>query len=139
MNKRLFPLLLLAALLVGSCGRNECSVSIGATNFSIEPNSAAYYGLNNPGGYMYFSGGHRGVVIIRLSYDSFVAYERTCPDDNKTPVSVSQEWGSSVLECPSCHSRFLVEGEGMPLDGSATACPLYQYSASYSGGVLWVF
>jgi nitrite reductase/ring-hydroxylating ferredoxin subunit len=138
---RLFPILGLLSLLlfVASCGRDECKVSFGATNFHIEPNQAYYSELNSPGGYMYFTGGHRGVIVVRLGYDRFVAYERTCPEDNSTPVEVSEEWGSTLLECPTCHSCFIVDGDGMPLDGSATNCPLYQYSTNYSGGVLWVY
>ena len=109
------------------------------TNFTIEPNSAYYSGLNNVGGYMYFTGGHRGVVVVRTAYDQFVAYERTCPADSTSRVEISEEFGSSVLECPDCHSCFSVYADGVPLDGSATPCPLYQYSTSYSGGQLWVY
>ncbi len=131
---------LMSILAFTACGReNQCNISIGNTNFQIEPNSAGYPELNNPGGYMYFSGGHRGVVIIRTALDHFVAFERTCPEDNTSSVSVSDEWGSTLLECPTCHSRFLVESNGLPLEGSATSCPLYEYSTSYSGGILWVY
>lgn len=138
-RRRLLALVVLIAIVV-SCGRDSnCKVSIGAANFCIEPNSAYYYGLNNVGGYMYFTGGHRGIVVVRTAYDHFVAYDRTCPEDNSTPVEVSEEWGSTLLECPVCHSRFITETDGMPLEGSTTSCPLYQYSTSYSGGELWVY
>lgn len=112
---------------------------IGLTNFKIEPNAAYYSGLNNVGGYMYLTGGHRGVVVVRQAYDQFVAYERTCPADSTSAVKVSDEWGSAILECPQCKTRFIVDADGMPMDGGATSCPLYQYSTSYSGGVLWVY
>ncbi len=131
--------LLLASINVACERDGQCSVSIGSTNFTIEPNSAYYYGLNNVGGYMYLTGGHRGVVVVRTAYDRFVAYERTCPDDNTSAVVVSGDWGSAILECPECHSCFIVEAEGMPLEGSATSCPLYQYSTMYSGGILYVY
>ena len=114
-------------------------MTIGETNFSIRPNEAEYYGLNNPGGYLYLTGGHRGIVVVRLAYDRFVAFERTCPEDNSTPVEISSDWGSSLLECPKCHSCFVVENDGIPLDDAATSCPLYQYNTIYSGGELWVY
>ena len=132
------PLLLLF-LLLSACGKNDCHVTIGETNFSIRPNEAEYYGLNNPGGYLYLTGGHRGIVVVRLAYDRFVAFERTCPEDNSTPVEISSDWGSSLLECPQCHSCFVVENDGIPLDDAATSCPLYQYNTIYSGGELWVY
>ena len=138
MSARL-PLLLLSLLLLSACGKNDCRVTIGETNFSIRPNEAEYFGLNNPGGYLYLTGGHRGIVVVRLAYDRFVAFERTCPEDNSTPVEISSDWGSSLLECPKCHSCFVVENDGIPLDGAATSCPLYQYNTIYSGGELWVY
>ncbi len=139
--KKALPYLLLAlsTIALTSCGREQrCNVPIGMTNFTIEPNSAYYSGLNNVGGYMYLTGGHRGVVVIRTAYDQFVAYERTCPADSTSAVEVTSEW-SFILECPKCHTLFAVNADGYPMDGGATACPLYQYSTTYSGGILSVY
>ncbi|MBP5547532.1 MAG: hypothetical protein J6X58_01390 [Bacteroidales bacterium] len=131
--------ILVTALLV-SCHRDDsCYVPIGITNFEIEPNSAEYQGVNSVGGYIYLTGGHRGVIVVRMAYDQFVAFERTCPADSTTAVEISADWGSSLLECPKCHTCFIIASDGMPMDGGATECPLYQYSTSYSGGVLWVY
>jgi hypothetical protein len=128
------------AILAVACGHEQrCNVPIGMTNFTIEPNSAYYSGLNNVGGYMYLTGGHRGVVVVRTAIDHFVAYERTCPADSTTAVEVTSDWGSSILECPKCHTLFVVNADGYPMDGGATACPLYQYSTAYSGGILSVY
>ena len=140
MKRLIIPAFLALLLPFLSCDReNQCHISIGITNFNIEPDAAYYQGLNNVGGYMYFVGGNRGVVIIRTSYTDFVAYERTCPHDNNSAVEVSEEYGSAILECPVCHSCFVVESDGIPIDGSATTCQLYQYSTTYSGGKLYVY
>lgn len=140
-QRTIMAMLALAALALSGCGKeNNCTVSFGATNFSINPNAAGdFAGLNHVGGYAYATGGHRGVVIVRTAYNEFVAYERTCPEDNSSRVSVSAEWGSSILECPTCHSLFIVESYGMPADGSATTCPLFQYNTSYTDGLLYVY
>ena len=54
-------ILCLIPLFLFSCkGENLCRTSIGITNFSLEPNSAAYSGLNTVGGYEYLTGGNRG-------------------------------------------------------------------------------
>lgn len=133
-------LCLLFVALATSCGGDErCAVPIGITNFQIEPNAAYYSGLNVVGGYIYLTGGHRGVVVVRTGIDQFKAYERSCPADTNTAVVVSGDWGSSLLECPKCHTCFIVDAEGVPMDGGTTHCPLYQYSTSYTGGVLYVF
>ena len=129
-----FPLLLL------SCAREEsCAVPIGITNFQVYPNDAYYSGLNNVGGYMYLTGGHKGVIVVRLAYNQFAAFERTCPKDHDCAVEASGDWGGDMLECPSCHTCFVTASDGLPLEGGATSCPLYQYSTSYSGGVLAVY
>lgn len=133
----LLALFVFAAL---SCGKEErCGVPIGITNFTIEPNSAYYSGLNNVGGYMYLTGGHRGVIVVRTAYDHFVAFERTCPADSTTAVVAAEDWGGTLLECPECHTLFNAYADGYPIDGGATACPLHQYSTSYTNGELWVY
>ena len=122
-----------------SCGKDErCDYSIGITDFSIEPNTAYYQGINVVGGYVYLKGGYRGVVVIRLAYDQFAAYERACPLDGAAVV-VTDDWGAELLECPECHSQFISRSDGIPMDGSATSCPLYQYSTTYIDGVLYVY
>lgn len=131
---------LLAIVLLGACENNrDCKISIGDATFQCEPNSAAYSGLNHVGGYEYFTGGHRGVVVIRLSLTDFIAFERTCPCDNNSRVEVSDTYGSMVLECPTCHSLFSVNDYGNSMTGSVTQCPLYRYETSYNGGTLYIY
>lgn len=144
MNTMVFRRMLLAVavvgcLVAGGCNKGErCKVSIGDARFHIEPDNAAYGNLNNVGGYEYFEGGHRGVIVVRMGLYDFVAYERTCPEDNTTKVVVSEDWGSTVLECPVCGSRYNAYGNGEPLTGSATRCCLYQYYCHYDGRTLYV-
>ncbi len=131
--------LLLPLWLLSACGDSRCHVPIGNATFTIDPNSAMYSQLNHVGGYMYFTGGHRGVIVIRTSYTDFLAYERTCPLDTTAAVAISDEWGSVALECPACHSLFLVDADGSPANGSATPCSLFQYSTTYNNGLLYVY
>lgn len=136
--RRLAPLLLL--MLLCAC-RHEtpCTVSIGPSDFSIDPNTDANYAaLFHPGGYVYLTGGHRGIVVIRTALHEFVAYERTCPCDNDSRVVMSTEW-SGLLECPTCHTLFDAYNFGTPMEGAATPCPLYPYSTLYQGGVLHIY
>lgn len=140
MRCRILILAVLIAFLSVACGRgNYCKISIGTTGFHVEPNSAQYPGLNNVGGYQYLTGGHLGVVIVRTAYNDFVCYERTCPCNDSSQVAVSPIWGSAILECPNCHSLFSVYNDGMPMDGSATTCNLFQYSTTFDGTKLYVY
>lgn len=129
-------------ILTGSfcgCGDERCSTPIGEAYCVLEPDSPLYYSLNTVGGYEYLVGGHRGLVVIRTALDEFVCYERSCPACHDVAVEVSKDWGSGVLECPQCGSRFSVYTEGVPLDGSITRCPLYQYSTTYDGFELHIW
>ena len=130
---------LLSVLLLVSCGKEEhCSYLIGITDFRIDPNSAYYSGLSMVGGYMYLNGGSRGVFVYRDSYNHFLAYERACPHDDGQ-VKSADGWSDSILECPECHTFFIVTNDGIPLEDGATTCPLYQYSTTYSDGYLYVY
>lgn len=138
-NRWAILMMLSLALLTGCKHEHVCNTPIGDANCRIEPNSPLYHGLNVVGGYEYLVGGHKGLIVVRTSYDEFVCYERTCPNDHDTPVNVSSDWGSSVLECPVCGSRFSTYTDGVPLDGSVTPCPLYQYSTRYDGSYLYIY
>lgn len=137
---RLFPMLaafLLVAGVVGCKHDKVCDVPIGDATFQCDPNSPLNSGINNCDGYEYFTGGYNGVVVVRISYNEFAAYERTCPYDQERLV-MADGYGNIVLECPSCGSRFNTFGQGVPLEGSKTSCYLYQYGTYYDGHTLYV-
>lgn len=132
----------LVALLMLLCGckhENHCDTPIGAAACSIDPNSPIYNRLNNVGGYEYIVGGNHGIFVIRTALNEFVAYERTCPHDHSVAVEVEDGWDGTVLKCPVCGSQFNTYADGMPLDGSKTSCPLYQYGTTYEGGTLYIY
>lgn len=132
-------LLVFALQLLCSCKRDkQCNTPIGASACTIDPNSPLYNNLNNVGGYEYIVGGNHGVFVMRTGLNDFVAYERTCPRDHDAAVVVEDGWDGTVLRCPVCGSRFNTYADGMPLDGSATSCPLYEYSTTYDG-MLYIY
>ncbi|MCQ2278514.1 MAG: hypothetical protein MJZ62_04345 [Bacteroidales bacterium] len=139
MRNRISLILLFCCLISACQHENPCRVTIGETNFSIDPNTDANYApLFHVGGYIYLTGGHHGVVVVRTALTEFVAYERTCPCNNHSRVEMSKDW-SGLLECPECHTLFNVYNFGYPMDGGATSCPLYQYSTTYDGSRLYVY
>lgn len=133
--KKTFAILLLACLVLCSCKKDE-EAPLAYVNFSINPDSPAYSGLNTVGGYEYLTGGYCGVVVFRTSWTDFVAYERGCPIHNSTGVEVDTD-NSVIMFCPKCGSQFIYT-DGTPIQGPARS-PLRQYNAVYSGGMLHVY
>ena len=134
-KKILMPLLLIGSMMFTSC-INENDTPIGYVNFTINPNSTFYSNLNSVGGYEYFIGGHKGVVIFRYSWTEFLAYERACPHCHEVGVEV-QEQSGVILECPQCGSQFIYT-DGSPIKGP-TVSSLRQYSTYYDGYQLHVY
>lgn len=133
----LWVLFVVSALL--SCNpENRCTVPIGDASCCIEPNSALYYELNHTGGYEYLTGGAHGLVVVRTALNEFVVFERTCPFCHDAIVSADLNWGGAIMTCPKCNTRFSTYTNGYPLDGGATECPLFQYSATYDGIFLYI-
>jgi len=126
-------------LLCGCKHEKRCDTPIGAAACSIDPNSPLYNHLNNVGGYEYIVGGNHGIFVMRTALNEFVAYERTCPLDHDATVVAAEGWDGAVLECPVCGSKFNAYADGMPLDGSSTSCPLYQYGTTYDAGTLYIY
>ncbi len=127
-----------AVLALSSCNKEgRCHVLIGEATCQIDPNSPLYPGINNCDGYEYLVGGANGLVVVRVSYNDFACFERSCPLDSGR-LEMAEGFGNIVLECPKCHSRFNTFADGCPLEGSRTSCYLYQYSTYYDGSTLYI-
>jgi len=64
-------------LVIGSCSKDETKqppIPEVVVNFYINPNSTEYLELNAPGGWIYVTGGYRGILIYRLSLTEFLAF-----------------------------------------------------------------
>jgi nitrite reductase/ring-hydroxylating ferredoxin subunit len=106
-------------------------------NFYINVSTTQYLNLNNVGGWVYVTGGVRGIIIYRESIDQFMAYERDCPYQPANTCALVQVEKSGVIAIDSCcGSQFLL------LDGSIVKGPatigLKQYATSFDGTTLHV-
>jgi len=134
----LFVIAFVAAFAFVSCGKEgRCHVPIGDANCQIDPNSPLYPGINNCDGYEYLVGGANGLVVVRVSFNDFACYERSCPLDSGR-LEMASGYGNIVLECPKCHSQFNTFLDGCPLEGSRTSCYLYKYGTYYDGRTLYI-
>jgi hypothetical protein len=132
-------LVLLFLLLTPQCKKDkQDEIPYVYVNFYINVNSTQYLGLNNIGGYVYVTGGVRGIIIYRRSTDEFMAYDRDCPYQPSNANAIIDVDASAVMAIDSsCGSQFLL------LDGSIVKGPatifLKQYHTTFDGTTLHVF
>jgi len=131
---------MLSACLIftNSCSKEQQSIPDVYVNFMVNPSSAQYSSLNPIGGWVYVTGGYRGILLYHLSLDEFLAYDRACPYDyQKATAQVHMESSGITVMDSTCGSKFII------LDGSPFAGPaknsLKQYRTNYEGGQLYVF
>ncbi|MFH1118822.1 MAG: hypothetical protein V1775_03295 [Bacteroidota bacterium] len=119
-----------------SCDEDEDGTSIPYVyvNFTIYPNTLDFI---PDGGWVYSSGGYRGIIIYRPTHEEFMTFERACPfDPLKDSALIEVESSGIIARCPSCGSRFLLT-DGSPVEGPAKV-GLKQYRARYDGYSLFV-
>ena len=121
------------------CKKDEDEIPNAYVNFYIDVTSTQYSGLNNIGGYIYVTGGVRGILIYRRSTDEFMAYERDCPYQPSNSCALIEVDNSAVMAVDSCcGSQFLLL-DGSIIQGPATKM-LKQYLTTYDGiSMLHVF
>lgn len=86
MKKLIFLICLLLTVLI-SCDVYNNPVPYKKVDFTIYPNDAMYYQLNNYGGYVYLTGGVNGIIVYRIDAWNFNAFDRACPHDFGNPDS----------------------------------------------------
>lgn len=107
-------------------------------NLNLDISSTLYSDLAVVGGYVYLTGGYKGLIVYRMSNDEFVAYDRACPYDYEKPEArVDVEDNGLTLIDSTCMSRFLLL-DGSVVEGPAKH-PLKKYHTSFDGDNLHIF
>jgi len=107
-------------------------------DFYVDVSSTIYIELNTIGGWVYLTGGYKGILVYRNSVEDFVAFERTCPydpDDDDAIIEVESSGLTVIDSC--CMSRYLII-DGSVVNGPSTI-PLKQYRTTFDGNMLHVF
>ncbi len=120
-----------------SCGDKKAHDSIPevAVNVYIDVNSTMYIELNTIGGWVYLTGGYKGLLVYRISVDEFVAYDRACPYDPFDPAArIVMDPSGLTCSDSNCTSQFGIL-DGSIIKGPATI-PLKRYNTYYDGSIL---
>ena len=107
-------------------------------DFYIAVSNPQFISLSAVGGWVYVTGGSRGIVIYRKSNDEFVAFDRHCPYMPENVCGQIEVSASSTIAIDSCcGSQFLL------IDGSVikepSSYPLLKYQSIFDGNQLHVF
>ena len=136
---RLFCFVLLTSLLFIplSCDKEyENPVPSVHVDLTLQVGTAMFPELHHPGGWLYYSGGYRGVIIYRLSYEEFKAYDMACPFHPSDPKALVRVIDSPLAQDTLCGSTFIL------IDGSVitgpSRHPLREYQTYFDGMTLRV-
>lgn len=78
------------------------------TDFTVNLNLPDFIDLQNPGGWEYFLGGSRGIIVYRVNNDEFVAFDRHCTYNvpQACRVFVDENSGLTAADTICCGSVF---------------------------------
>lgn len=128
-------LVLLTALLLGGCKKEQQGVPYVYVNLTIYVNDPQNIALTTVGGWKYFSGGYNGLIVYRKSPGEFMVYDRACPvhpDEAGTQIEVDSS--NIILKDDVCESQFLFS-DGSTIGGPAII-PLTHYPNTFDGSTL---
>jgi len=120
-KKILLANLALLFLILNACqGDNQEDVPFRTVNIDINLSSPDFIALNGVGGFVYISGGVKGIFVSRKSFDEYVAFDRNCTFNAQDGCVVSADSSGFFLEDRACcGSRFSFD-QGNSINGPAT-------------------
>ena len=111
----------------------------------IDISTPLYSSLQNEGGYVYLTGGNKGILVVHDFLDNFWAFDRTCPYHVTSPCGVIRMSLNGLnMVCGSYSGKTLDAccASTYGLDGSVThgpsTYPLKSYRVSVAGSVLTI-
>lgn len=107
-------------------------------NIYIYTTDPEFVNLNAVGGWVYITGGSRGIVVYRNSIEEFMAYDRHCtyePSNSCARIEVEQSNITAVDSC--CGSKFVLT-DGSVINGPASLS-LKRYPIKLEGNTLHIY
>jgi len=129
---RFFLVGLLVFAFTFSCKNEDDPIPYAYVNFYIDLNAPDYNILNAIGGFVSVTGGYKGIIIYRHSFEEFYAFERACTYDPTAEYGMVKMDNTGLFAIDSvCGSKFSILLDGTPVDGPATFA-LKRYFATYN-------
>lgn len=134
-----FALILFFSVFV-SCNKDNDQIPEVLVDIQVNINNPGYFTLQAIGGWMYFDGGSRGILVYRKSTDEFMAFDRHCPYDPTNPCGrVAVDSSNNVIAKDDCCGSSFLMTDGSPASGAASR-GLKQYQVYWDGmGILRIY
>ncbi|HEY6160595.1 MAG TPA: hypothetical protein VI112_05210 [Bacteroidia bacterium] len=140
MKKGFYTVLFLTGIAgLMSCHKESDPIPNVPVNIYVNTSDPNFVNLNAVGGWVYITGGNRGIIVYRKSQTEFMAIERTCaykPSESNARVEVDTST-NIFLQDPSCGSKFLIT-DGSLQNGPATG-PLRHYNTAFDGVTIHIY
>ncbi len=122
-----------------SCKKNDyASIPNVYVDINIDVTSTIYMELNHVGGWLYLTGGVKGILVYRSSIDEFMSFERCCTYDADISEARIEVDSTDVMAVDkTCGSTFLIL-DGSVVNGPATV-PLKRYRNNFDGVYLHIY
>jgi nitrite reductase/ring-hydroxylating ferredoxin subunit len=129
---------LLPLFLLIQCKKEEGRIPSVNVNRYLYPSDPIFVNLNAIGGWVYISGGSRGIIVYRSSQDEFKAYDRHCTYQVESECGkVNVDINNVTLRDSCCASEFMIM-DGTVSKGPAKY-PLKTYFTEYDGNKLHIY
>jgi len=128
-----------AIAIIGSCKKeNTSGIPNTAVDIYIYTNNPSYSNLNAVGGWVYITGGVRGIIVYRKTNSEIAAYDRNCTyQSNNACATVYVDNTNIIAKDTCCGSQFSIYDGGI-LQGPA-GLPLKAYNTTFDGNTLHIY
>lgn len=124
------------ALVIQSCRRDQSQVPLVPVNVQININQPDFFKLSVVTGWVYVTGGSRGIIVYRKSQNEFVALERNSTFNPAQGCAVIVNADGIIISDPCSESQWLIT-DGTVLQGPASA-PLQHYQTNFQDPMLYI-
>lgn len=113
---------------------NNCIQSL-PLNYTTDLNNPQLLNALVPGGFVEFVGGSKGILLININGNEFIAYDKQCPvGDCSSPMTFEK---GIVLKCPCDNSEYGIgKGIGGVPQTEGFVCPAIEYKVIKTTTVL---
>ncbi len=107
-------------------------------NFTVDIGVGQYTELQLIGGWIYVTGGYRGIILYRNSMEEVVALDRTSTYKPETLGNQVQVEPNNLFAADTLHGMRYLLMDGSVVEGPVTT-PLKRYRTTLNGNMLMVY